>query len=154
MNSCILMAQIVSGPELRLTPDEVEVTEMMVQFSGPNPKDPPANLKVVGWRNKAKEIKENYVSGDRVILQGRLSMNLFEHREGFKEKRAELIVSRIYKMEVAEMDAPGTEPAARTHSDNVVAMDSYNSTSDPKFDDGTDVEVVPISHQSEDDIPF
>ncbi len=152
MNSCILMAQIVSGPELRLTPDEVEVTEMMVQFDGPNPKDPPANLKVVGWRNKAKEIKENYVSGDRVILQGRLSMNLFEHREGFKEKRAELVVSRIYKMDGATGSEP--TPLLPSQEGNVVAMDSYKSTNDPKFDDGTDVEVAPISHQSEDDIPF
>ncbi len=139
MNSCILMAQIVSAPELRLTQDEVEVTEMMVQFEGPNPKDPPANLKVVAWGNKAKEIKENYVSGDQVILQGRLSMNLFEHREGFKEKRGELVVSRIYKMD----GATGSEPVSIPHSDNVVAMDSYKST-----------EVAPISHQSEDDIPF
>jgi single-strand DNA-binding protein len=96
MNSCVLMAQIIQEPQLRYTADNLEVTEMLVQF--PNslrPEDPPATLKVVGWGNTAKEIQQNYHEGDRVILVGRLGMNTIERPEGFKEKRAELTVQQI-----------------------------------------------------------
>jgi len=34
MNSCILMAEIVQEPQLRYTPDQTGLAEMLVQFSG------------------------------------------------------------------------------------------------------------------------
>ena len=98
MNSCILMVEIVQEPQLRYTPDQTALAEMLVQFSGPRAEDPPATLKVVGWGNLAQEIQQNYHQGDRVIIEGRLSMNTKESKEGFKEKRAELTVQRIHSL--------------------------------------------------------
>ena len=99
MNSCVLMAEIIQEPELRYTADnQLEITQMLVQFRGTRDNDPPANLKVVGWGNLAKEIQQNYHVGDRVILVGRLSMNTIERPEGFKEKRAEMTVQQIQHM--------------------------------------------------------
>lgn len=96
MNSCVLMAEIIQEPELRYTADnQLEVTQMLVQFGGLRENDPPANLKVVGWGNLATYIQQNYHIGDRVILIGRLSMNTIERPEGFKEKRAEMTVQQI-----------------------------------------------------------
>lgn len=96
MNSCILMAQIVSDPELRSTQDNREIASMMVEFEGMRSEESPARIKVVGWGNLASEIKNNYNQGDRVIVEGRLSMNLIDMPEGYKEKRAELVASRIH----------------------------------------------------------
>jgi single-stranded DNA-binding protein len=90
------MAQIVSDPELRSTQDNREISSMMVEFEGLRSEESPTRIKVVGWGNLASEIKSNYTQGDRVILEGRLSMNLIEMPEGYKEKRAELVASRIH----------------------------------------------------------
>lgn len=99
MNSCILMAEIIQDPELRYTSDnQTPLAQMLVQFPGQRAEDPPTTLKVVGWGNFASEIKENYQVGDRVIIEGRLGMNSIDRPEGFKEKRAELTASRIYKL--------------------------------------------------------
>ena len=99
MNSCILMAEIIQDPELRYTSDnQTPLAQMLVQFPGTKADDPPTTLKVVGWGNFASEIKENYRVGDRVIIEGRLGMNTIDRPEGFKEKRAELTASRIYKL--------------------------------------------------------
>ncbi len=96
MNSCVLMAEIIQEPELRYTADnQLEITEMLVQFWGTRDSDPPANLKAIGWGNLAKEIQQNYHIGDRVILIGRLAMNTIDRPEGFKEKRAEMTVQQI-----------------------------------------------------------
>ena len=99
MNSCILMAQIIQDPELRYTADtQTPIAQMLVQFPGTRPEDPPTTLKVVGWGNFANEIKEKYSAGDRVVIEGRLNMNTIDRPEGFKEKRAELTASRIYQL--------------------------------------------------------
>ncbi len=96
MNSCVLMAEIIQQPELRYTADnQLEITQMLVQFWGARDNDPPANLKVVSFGKLAKEIQQNYKEGDRVILVGRLTMNVIERPEGFKEKRAEMTAQKI-----------------------------------------------------------
>jgi len=112
MNSCILMAQIIKEPELRYTPDnQVPLAQMLVQFPALKPEDSPATLRVVGWGELAKEIQENFHEGDRVIIQGRLQINSVDRPEGFKEKRAELTVSKIYKTgEDSNFIAPTPQP--------------------------------------------
>lgn len=119
MNSCILLAEIIQEPQLRYTADNLEVTEMLVQFSSVREGEPPATLKVVGWGNLAKEIQQNYHQGDRLLLEGRLSMNTIERPEGFKEKRAELTVQKIHSL--------GT--AINTTSPSVVQTQSTTDTS-------------------------
>jgi single-strand DNA-binding protein len=105
MNSCILMAEIVQNPELRSTSDnQMEIAEMFVQFVNSKPENPPALIKVVGWNNLAREIKEKYRQGDRVVIEGRLEMNTIDKPEGYKEKRAQLVASRIHSMS----DAPAS----------------------------------------------
>ncbi len=91
------MAEIVQAPELRSTSDnQMEIAEMFVQFVNGKPENPPALIKVVGWNNLAREIKEKYRQGDRVIIEGRLEMSVTEKPEGYKEKRAQLVASRIH----------------------------------------------------------
>lgn len=101
MNSCILMAQIVSQPELRSTQDQTSVSTMMVEFESTREGEAPGKVQVEGWGKLAEDIKNTYSSGDQVIIEGRLSMNLFEMPEGYKEKRAKLVASRIYPMGTA-----------------------------------------------------
>jgi single-stranded DNA-binding protein len=99
MNNCILMADIIQNPELRYTSDtQTPIAEMMVQFPGSRPEDPPVTLKVVGWGNLAQEIQANYHQGERVIIEGRLTMNTIDRPEGFKEKRAELTAQRLHRL--------------------------------------------------------
>lgn len=99
MNTCILMAQIIQDPELRYTSDnQTPIAQMLVQFPGQRAEEQPTTLKVVGWGNFAQEIKQKYSAGDRVVIEGRLGMITLERPEGFKEKRAELTASRIYKL--------------------------------------------------------
>ncbi|HLP90380.1 MAG TPA: single-stranded DNA-binding protein [Nostocaceae cyanobacterium] len=96
MNSCILMVDIYSDPQLRHTPDGLDITDMIVQVPGYRSDDPPHPLKVVSLGNLAKEIHQKYHQGDRVIIEGRLGMHTFDTPQGFKEKRAEFTVQRIY----------------------------------------------------------
>lgn len=99
MNNFILMAEIISAPQLRHTQDGLEISEMMVQFPSSRQDDPPSMLRVVSWRDLAKEVHQNYHQGDRVLLEGRLGMNTIDRPEGFKEKRAELTLQKIHPLD-------------------------------------------------------
>jgi single-stranded DNA-binding protein len=120
MNSCILMAEIIQQPQLRHTPDGLELAEMMVQFPSLRAEEAPATLRVIGWGTTAKEIHQNYHQGDRVLLEGRLGMNVIE-RDGFKEKRAELTVQRIYSLST-DFNTSSSPAVAQTPSDPMTSL--------------------------------
>lgn len=125
MNSCILMAEVITNPELRKTPDDVDVANMMVEFPGLREEDPTTRIRVVGWRNLGVEMSQNYSTGDRVVIEGRLSMNVVE-MNGYKEKRAELVASHIYSLGESS-NSNLSQPMAT--ASNVV--DFQSSTSEP-----------------------
>ncbi|MDJ0598213.1 MAG: single-stranded DNA-binding protein [Crocosphaera sp.] len=152
MNSCVLMAKVISNPELRYTSDtQTEVAQMLVEFEGRRKEDPCCTLKVVGWGGLATQMKETCAEGDRLIIEGRLSMNTFERKEGFKEKRAELVVSRLYSLN--GIDNSG---------DNVVSFDaakeskkSHSSYDENDYDlDESATTTTSSSSDADDPIPF
>jgi single-strand DNA-binding protein len=105
MNSCVLMAEVVSTPELRYLQDGQMIAEMTVQFPALRAEDPMETLKVVGWGNLAQIIQEQIHLGDQLVLEGRLSMVVTDRPEGFKEKRAELTANRLHRVQ-ADLNAP------------------------------------------------
>ena len=122
MNSCILMAQIISEPELRSTQDQMSVSTMMVEFESTKEGEDPGKVQVEGWGKLAEEIKSTYSAGDQIIIEGRLSMNSFEMPEGYKEKRAKLVASRIYPLSSvsAGVSSYTVEPHQVQQPDDVV----------------------------------
>ncbi|MGB5960896.1 MAG: single-stranded DNA-binding protein [Coleofasciculaceae cyanobacterium] len=138
MNSCILMAEIIQDPELRYTSDnQTPLAQMLVQFPGQRADDPVTTLKVVGRGNFATEIKENYRVGDRVVIEGRLGMNTIDRQEGFKEKRAELTASRIYRLGADTSFEPHIATPATSNS-------SYEATPAPAPAPKSNNVVVPM----------
>jgi single-strand DNA-binding protein len=124
MNSCILMAKIVRRPELRYTQDnQTPYAQMLVEFF-PNRSDAvPANLKAVAWGNLASEVAQKYNEGDQVILEGRLSMQMIDRPEGFKEKRAELVINNLHHFDGSMSSSEITTPSP----EKVVPINAYKS---------------------------
>ena len=150
MNNCVLMAKIIRNPELRYTQDnQLATTQMLVEFHTLNPSDPPHTLRVVGWGNLATEIKDKYKEGDQVILVGRLSMNRIDRPEGFKETRAELVVSHVYGS-----DASMSSTSPSMISDKVVSIDDYKSPEPPRESAPVATIEDDSSEKNLDDIPF
>ncbi|MDG2991313.1 single-stranded DNA-binding protein [Candidatus Synechococcus calcipolaris G9] len=115
MNSCVLMAEVIEQPELRYTQDgQTPVTTMLVQFASLRSDDPVNTLRVIGWGGMAQKIQDECKTGDRLIIEGRLSMNTIDRPEGFKEKRAELNASRIYAVQGDIVDHPTQSASATT----------------------------------------
>jgi single-strand DNA-binding protein len=159
MNTFILMAEITQDPELRYLPDnQTPIAEMTVEFAGARPEDPRSSLKVVGWGNLAQEIQSKYHTGDRVVLEGRLSMNTIDRPEGYKEKRAEMTVQRVYRLEGTGLSAsvtsttPGTP--SRESQPRSAAPAAKSAPSKVGTTAGSYTAAEPMSDLNQDDIPF
>ncbi len=168
MNSCILMAQIVQEPQLRYTADQMAICEMLVEFSERG-QDNLSKLKVVGWGNLAQEIQKSYHQGDRVVIEGRLTMNSVQ-LDGYKEKRAELTVQKIHPLGagIAVGASASSNDEGASSYDSPVAVGSYDSkTASDSYEE--DSEYTPSnftrsqppapqpdysSNADNDDIPF
>jgi single-strand DNA-binding protein len=146
------MAEIIKNPELRYTADnQMAVADMFVQFSPPlgsRPEDRHPTIEVVGWGNLATEMKENYKQGDRVTIEGRLEMNTIE-RDGFKEKRARLVASRMYH--IVAVDTPAATPASASAPPSSPPPTSTRATTsaaprveEPPTFDADDIDKIPF----------
>jgi single-stranded DNA-binding protein len=142
------MAEIISAPQLRYTQDnQTAIAEMMITFPGLRPEDPAQKLKVIGWGNLAQEIQEGYQPGDRVLIEGRLTMNTVDRPEGFKEKEAELTAKKIYRLSdlgavsipqpaMASAGAPVAAGAAPSHAPATPqSAPAQTPESEPDYDD-------------------
>jgi len=157
MNSCVLMAKVIKSPELRYTVDQKPVTNMIVEFEGVSPNDPPQTVKAVGWGNIALEINEQYKEGDQIVMEGRLSMNMIERQEGFKEKRAELIISRIVGVSGSSSSSnyqTSTTSNQASNSSNVIPFQSNPTTTATPSSSPFNQNANQISEENLDDIPF
>ena len=118
MNHCILMAEIVDAPQLRYTSDnQTPIAEFKVKIAGLRPEDSPSQFKAVGWGNLAQSIQgSNYAPGDRVVLEGRLTMKTIDRSEGFREKQAEITVQRVHRIaELQSMPLADAPPIATSN---------------------------------------
>ncbi len=151
MNQCILMAEIIQAPELRYTSDtQTPVTEMVVQFPGLRSEDPASTLKVIGWGNLAQEIQEKYHLGDRILIEGRLSLNVLDRPEGFKETRAELTAQRVHPLGA---DTPLEVPANTAAASSVPTAPATKKSSPRTAEAKASHPSVP-AQSTFDDIPF
>lgn len=108
MNSIVLMAEILTGPELRFTPDNLAVASFLVSFPSTRTDDPDNQVRVAMFGDAAQQATDERKVGDRVILEGQLNVDTIE-RDGRKEKRAEVSVRRMHSV---TGDVTSTAPAA------------------------------------------
>ena len=165
MNSCVLMAKIVEEAQLRSTQDGVNVSSMLVEFPSSREGEDPGKIQVEGWGNLAEEMKNSYSAGDNIIIEGRLSMNLFEMPEGYKEKRAKLVASRIYPIggsNTSSTAAASTNSPTYESPSNVVDFASTMQTQSTTANSTTTTATAPSeanapqadNNEDWDEIPF
>ncbi len=140
MNHCILMAEIVEIPQLRYTSDnQTPIAEFKVKIAGLRPDDSPSQFKAVGWGNLAQAIQEaSYGPGDRVVIEGRLTMKTIDRPEGFREKQAEITVQRLHRItDLQSMTMAEASPIAEGNrsSSPVASNPASTSTTTPDYDE-------------------
>ncbi|MCY7275182.1 MAG: single-stranded DNA-binding protein, partial [Phormidesmis sp. CAN_BIN44] len=106
-----------------------------------------------------QDIQANYHQGDRVILEGRLTMNTVDRPEGFKEKTAEMTVQKIYTLDGGDIRSTTSASSAGTvpQPASPAAAQPASPAATPRAKTTTTkapATPAPSSQPELDDIPF
>ena len=133
---------------------------MLIQFPALREGDPVCQIKAIAWGNMGTQVQESYHTGDQVILVGRLSMNTIDRPEGFKEKKAEFVISQIQSAGAGMAMSTNTTPmmstpVQTTSPSNVVPLNStYQQPAAPAAPPQPTYAAPAESEPNLDDIPF
>ncbi|MDX2273671.1 MAG: single-stranded DNA-binding protein [Cyanobacteriota bacterium] len=112
MNSIVLMAEVLTEPELRYTPDNLAVASLLVSFLGNRADEAPYQVRVAAFGELAQQVVDACSVGSPITIEGQLHMNLVE-RDGRKEKQAEINARRIYPLSAQPLPPlVGSPPAS------------------------------------------
>ena len=158
MNHCILEVEVTKVPTLRYTQDnKTPIAEMEVQFDGLRADDAPSKLKVVGWGNMAEELQNRAQDGQRLVVEGRLRMNMVPREDGSKEKKAELTLSKMHPVSPQSFQAEGGKALSNrsTEATFKAPTKTYTETKESNNQETEDLgwNSAPLVPDT-DDIPF
>lgn len=135
LNSAILFCTVITAPETRQTPDNSNtIVSFLVQFAAPKPEDPPFRIKATAWNKLADEAIATIKNGSQVIIEGRLRLDTID-RGTYKEKRTELVASRIHAISAtsqpmpvnyAQSVAPNVAPIIAPQAPNQQSQEDYD----------------------------
>lgn len=100
LNRVILQGRLGSDPELRTTPNGVEVATVNIAVDRDR-KDANGErqtdwVTIVAWRNTAKFLSTYFQKGRMVLVEGRLQMRNYTDRDGNKRTAAEVVADNVY----------------------------------------------------------
>lgn len=100
LNKIILQGRLGADPELRTTPNGVEVCTVNIAVDRDR-KDADGNrqsdwVTIQTWRGTAKFLSQYFQKGHMILVEGRLQMRNYTDRDGNKRTAAEVVADNIY----------------------------------------------------------
>lgn len=95
MNVVALIGNLTRDPELKYTKSDIPVTSFTVAVNRPTKDDEADFVRCVAWRKQAENITKYQGKGDKVGVEGRLSVRSYEDSEGVRKTVMEVIANRV-----------------------------------------------------------
>ncbi len=114
MDNCVLFGKTVNQPELRYTQEGILIAEVLLAFTpetSQSTEPPPSLVKVVGLGQNSTLV-QNLKPGSEIFVEGRLSTCTIERPERFKEKKSQIIASKIIPLQANQNPADNQKPRA------------------------------------------
>lgn len=152
MNKAILVGRLTADPELKSTPNGVNVCSFSVavdrRFVRAGEERKADFINCVAWRQTAEFISRFFSKGRMIGLVGSIQTRTYNDREGNKRYATEVVVDEAYFTESKGSSAPQTE-RTNTWADAPAAepTNTFGTASD--FDQS---DFMPS--MSDDDLPF
>lgn len=159
-NKVILGGRLTADPELRSTPNGVQVTTFSVavnrRYTSANEQQPQADfINVVAWRQQAEFVSRYFRKGSSICVVGSLQTRSWTDQNGQKRYATEVVADEINFVD-SKGEGPagrqggaapyGNAPAAAPYTPASYGGSSYAGSSDnaPRFEEMS----------NEDDLPF
>jgi len=101
LNKIIVMGRLTRDPELRQTPNGVNVASFSIacdrDFKDKSTGEKQTDfIDVVAWRNTADFVSRFFTKGRMAVVEGRLQIRNWEDQSGNKRRTAEVVAENIY----------------------------------------------------------
>jgi len=95
-NKVIMIGRLVADPELRTTPNGINVASFRVAVNRPRDKEKSDFFNVVAWRQNAEFITRYFSKGKLIGIEGSLQTRDYTDKEGNKRTAFEIQVERAF----------------------------------------------------------
>lgn len=100
LNHIVLQGRLGSDPELKVTPNGVEVCTVNIAVDRDR-KDANGErqsdwVTITAWRGTAKFLANNFSKGRMILIEGRLQMRNYTDRDGNERTAAEVVAENVY----------------------------------------------------------
>ena len=148
-NKAILIGRLVADPEMRTTPNGVNVASFRIAVDRPYSKNAEKKadfFSITCWRQQAEFVCRYFSKGKAIGVEGSIQNRDYTDRDGNKRYVTEIIADRVFFVESksASGGAAGSYSAPAPAAPNPDAGVSYASGSAGDFSLGSD----------DDDLPF
>lgn len=100
LNRIIIQGRLSADPELRTTPNGVEVATVRIAVDrdrkDQNGERPVDWITVVAWRKAATFLSRYFTKGRMAVVEGRLQIRTYTDRDGNKRTAAEVVADNVY----------------------------------------------------------
>ncbi|WMJ84341.1 single-stranded DNA-binding protein [Oscillospiraceae bacterium LTW-04] len=142
-NKAILIGRLVADPEMRTTPNGVNVASLRIAvdraYTSKGAEKKADFINIVCWRQQAEFVSRYFSKGKAIGIEGSIQTRDYTDKEGNKRYAFEVVADRVFFVE--SKNASGGTPAAAPAVNEGV---SYASGS------AGDFQVV----DNDDDLPF
>lgn len=99
LNRIFLIGRLTRDPELRYTPNGVPVASFRIAVDRPFTNQQGERetdfINIVAWRKQAETVAEHLTKGRLVLVEGRLQIRDYEHKDGSKRQASEIVASDV-----------------------------------------------------------
>lgn len=117
-NRIIVIGRLVADPELRATPNGVNVASFRVAVNRPRDKEKSDFFNVVAWRQNAEFISRYFSKGKLIGIEGSLQTRDYTDKEGNKRTAFEIQAERAFFIESKGGTPSGSSEFTAVDSDD------------------------------------
>lgn len=117
-NRIIVIGRLVADPELRATPNGVNVASFRVAVNRPRDKEKSDFFNVVAWRQNAEFITRYFSKGKLIGIEGSLQTRDYTDKEGNRRTAFEIQAERAFFTESKGATPSGSNEFTAVDSDD------------------------------------
>lgn len=107
LNRAILMGRLTKDPEMRYTPNGVEVTVFTLAVNRSRSKNAQQGtdfIDIVAWRGTAKFVYQYFNKGQLVAVEGQIQTRTYKDKQGSTHKVFEVVADQVHFAEGKPMN--------------------------------------------------
>lgn len=106
LNKAILMGRLAADPEMRQTPNGVDVATFRIAVNRTYNRELTDWIDIVAWRQTAKFVHEYFHKGQMIVVEGSIQTRNYEDKQGNKHKAVEVVAEQVHFGEKSRGDTP------------------------------------------------